>query len=161
MIEQLRLGKKYNSNLIDFINTTDTLYITQDNKRKKIKTLKDLKHLLRESSFAIIKTEGTIIKGILFVWKSDYLGNKRNYIKVAHSALVDLDDLLMVLNWKYSKELYYKTKKDGEIISSFRRKGFKLCLDRDGEVLLFRSRNDRRFFAPIKEEDLDDIEELT
>ena len=156
MIEQLKLGKKYNSNLIDFISSKNTLYITKDGKRVKISTLKDLRALLRECSFAIQKREGTIITGLLFVWKSDYLGNKRSYVKAVYNEVRDLDDLLMMLNWTFPREVYSKIDKERLAVDSFRKKGFKICTERGEEVLLFRSRNDRRFFAPIKDEDIEE-----
>jgi len=160
MITNLIINKKTSSNLVGFIQDKNTIYITQENKRKKVSTLKDLKFLLSESSYAIKKSVGTIVRGVLFVWKSDYAGMKRNYVKVAYETIADLDDLLMMLNWSFSKEVYCKIKSNADAVSSFRRKGFKICYERDGEVLLFRSRNDRRFFPPIKEEDLleDEIE---
>lgn len=154
MIEVLKLGRKYNSDIEFFLKKSNNLYFTKDNRRIYVKTLKDFKLLLKECSFAIRKSEHDTTTGIMLVWKSDYLGHKRNYVKFAYDTLTDLDDLLMVLNWKFIPETYVKTEKNQEVVSCFRKKGFKFCTDKGSEILLFRERNDRRFYVTPKEDDL-------
>ena len=154
MIDNLTFDK-HTTDLVDFIADKSNFYITVDNKRQNIKTLKDLKYLNKQSSFAIRKYENDQTKGLLFVWKSN--GEMmRNYIKIAYTTIQDVDDLLIVLNWKFNKEVYIKLPAGSEIINSFRRKGFKFCSGRGTEVLLRRDKNDRKFIAPVKEEDKDD-----
>jgi hypothetical protein len=150
MIEVLKLGKKYNSELEQFLVNKNNLYITREGKRHRIKTLKDFKVLLRECSYSIRKYQGSTTSAILLVWKSDYQGIKRNYIKIEYTNLVDVDDLLMVLNWQFPKEIYVKLEKASPAIQCFRRKGFRFCTERGNEVLLFREKNDRRFIPPTK-----------
>ena len=159
MIETLRLGKKYNSDIEQFIYNKNNLYITKDGKRHKIKTLKDFKYLLKECSFAIRKYTGTSTTGLLLVWKSNYQGVKRNYIKFECDSLHDIDDLLMSLNWSFPREVYIKLDKGSPAIQSFRKKGFRFCTERGNEVLLFRDKNDRRFIPPTKGDE--DIEEAS
>lgn len=159
MIETLKFTKRTNVNLADFISNKNNLYITKDNKRKTIKTLKDLKVLYKESAFAIYKEDKDSIKAVLFVWKSDAFNIKRNYVKVEYENIQDVDDLLMVLNWNFSKEVYVKLDRQSPLINCFRKKGFKFCHDRGNEVLLFRTKNDRKFIAPFKGDE-DDEEEI-
>jgi hypothetical protein len=153
MISVLNFTKRNSNDLTDFVSSRNNLYITQDNKRKSVKTLKDLKHLYRESSFAIRKEENGSTKALLFVWKSNAFNVNRNYIKIEYDQVKDVDDVLMVLNWNFNKEVYVKLDRKSPLIDSFRKKGFKFCHDRGNEVLLCRSRNDKRFTAPFKEED--------
>jgi|WetSurSiteA1Bulk_404760.scaffolds.fasta_scaffold06841_2 hypothetical protein len=160
MIETLKFTKRSGSNLVDFVNKKNSLYITKDNKRKTIKSLKDLKLLYRESAFSIAKEDNGTIKGLLFVWKSDAFNIKRNYVKIEYESLQDVDDLLMVLNWNFSKEVYVKLDRHSPLINCFRKKGFKFCHDRGNEVLLFRTKNERTFIPPFKgDEDEEDINE--
>ena len=151
MIELLKINKN-TTDLVNFISNKNNLYLTVDNKRKNIRTIQHLKDLYRQSSFAIRKAEDTITSGLLFVWKSNG-ESKRNYIKIEYNTLKDVDDLLMVLNWDFSKEVFVKLSVNSELINSFRRKGFKFYSGRGSELLLRRDRNDRRFVAPYKEED--------
>ena len=89
----------------------------------------------------------------MFVWEYTTFNNTRNYVKIAYETITDADDLLMVLNWNFNKEVYVKLEKNSPIIDSFRKKGFKRCHDTDNEVLLCRSKNDKQFFPPYKEGD--------
>jgi hypothetical protein len=154
MIDTLKFNKSL-SDLVDFISNKNNLYITIDNKRKSIKTLKDLKALYRQSAFAIRKSVNTITHGLLFVWKSNS-ESKRNYIKIEYNTLQDVEDLLTVFNWKFAKEVFIKLPENSELINSFRKKGFKFYSGRGTEILLRRDKNDRKFIPPYKEEDEDE-----
>jgi len=156
MIEAFKFHKSINSDLVNFISNKDNLYLTSNNKRQPIRTLGDLKQLFRESSYAIRKEEAGTTRALLFVWKATGVGVNRSYVKIEYETIADADDLLMVLNWNFPKEVYVKLEKQSPLINSFRKKGFKFYHDRDNEVLLLRSRNDRVFVPPIKEEDLDE-----
>ncbi len=157
MIEALKFNKEVNNDLVDFINKGKRLYITHDNKRQAIKTLNDLKLLYKESAFAIRKVDKGCTRAVLFVWKSNSFNVTRNYIKIEYENIVDVDDVLMVLNWNFNKEVYVKLDKNSPLIDSFRKKGFKKCYDNRGnEILLCRSKNDKRFIPPYKEGDLDE-----
>ena len=148
MISNLVLSKRINNDLVNFIG--NQLYITKDKKRRTIRTLSDLKLLMRESSFAIRKEEKGCTTAVLFVWKSNDFNVSRNYVKIAYKDIIDVDDVLMVLNWNFNKELYIKLDKNSPLIDSFRKKGFKRCHDRGDEVLLCRSANDKHFVPPYK-----------
>ena len=153
MITNLVITSNIKSDLVDFLSTRNNLYIIRDNKRYYLKSINDLKSFVTECSFAIRKEDGGSTKALLFVWKTVSLGVPRNYIKFEYEKITDLDDLLMVLNWNFNKEVYVKLEKNQEVIDSFRKKGFKVCQDRGNEVLLCRSKNDKRFIPPFKEED--------
>lgn len=148
MISNLIINKRSSNELLNFIGTN--LYITKDKKRRTIRTLSDLKLLARESCFAIRKEEKGCTTAVLFVWKSNDLNVSRNYVKIAYKDIIDADDVLMVLNWNFNKELYVKLEKNSPLIDSFRKKGFKRCNDRGEEVLLCRSSNEKHFIAPYK-----------
>jgi len=156
MIQSFRWNKRRNPGIIDFISNRGNLYFTKDNKRHSIKTLNDLKILNSESCFAIQKDIGGEIKGLLFVWKSNYTEVPRNYIKIEYDSTRDVDDLLMVLNWNFKNEVYVKLAKKSPLINSFRKKGFKFCHARGDEILLYRGKNLREFIPPFKEEDLEE-----
>lgn len=155
MITNFKLTRKETNDVVDFISNKNNLYLTKDNKRYKVKTLKDLKELYSQSCFSLKKEQGGCTKGLLFVWKAYNSEEKRfrNYIKFEVENIVDLDDLLMVVNWNYSKEVYVKLDKDSKFVESFRKKGFKFCYTKDREVLLCRTKNDKIFIAPYKEQD--------
>lgn len=156
MIEPLVLSNKQDLSIETFVVNHPTISFFKDNKKVDVVNAKTLKSLLSECSYSIKKTDNGSIKAILLVWKSDFNGLKRNYIKVAYDTQKDLDDLLMMLNWAYVPEVYAKVQNNPDIISSFRKKGFRFCVDKGKEVLLFRSRNDKRWIAPTKEADLDE-----
>lgn len=153
MIELLKFNKHV-SDLVDFVSNKNNLYITVDNKRQSVRTLKDLKALYRQSAFAIRKSNGTLTQALLFVWKSNG-ESKRHYIKIEYTTLQDVEDLLTKLNWDFSKEVFIKLPEKSELINSFRKKGFKFYSGRGTEVLLRRDKNERRFVPPYKEEDQD------
>ena len=148
MIETLKFNKSL-VDFVDFVSNKNNLYITIDNKRKSVKTLKDLKALYRQSAFAIRKSVNTITHGLLFVWKSNS-ESKRNYIKIEYNTLQDVEDLLTVFNWKFAKEVFIKLPENSELINSFRKKGFKFYSGRGTEILLRRDKNDRKFVPPFK-----------
>ena len=156
MISNLVLNKSLRNELPTFIG--NQIFITRDNKRKTVRTWADIKALMRASSFAIRKEDKGETTAVLFVWKSNALNVTRNYVKIAYRDLIDVDDVLMVLNWNFNKEVYIKLDKNSPLINSFRQKGFKRCHDRGDEVLLCRSSNDKRFFVPYKEGDNEDEE---
>ena len=156
MISNLILTKRLKNELPAFIG--NQIFIIKDNKRKTVRTWSDIKSLARESCFAIRKEDKGETTAVLFVWKLNALNVTRNYVKIAYRALVDVDDLLMVLNWNFNKEVYIKLDKNSPLINSFRQKGFKRCHDRGDEILLCRSANDKRFWVPYKEGDLDEEE---
>lgn len=156
MITNLHFSKAINSDLEDFVGTRNNLFITKDNKRKNIKSLADLKDLYKESCFAIRKEDKGSTQGILFVWKYNALNGIRNYVKVEYNSITDVDDLLMVLNWNFNKEVYVKLDRKSPLIDSFRKKGFKVCHDRGDELLLCRSKNDKRFIPPYKGDEEED-----
>jgi hypothetical protein len=156
MISNLVLNKSLRNELPAFIG--NQIFITKDNKRKTVRAWADIKALMRECSFAIRKEDKGETTAVLFVWKSNALNVTRNYVKIAYRDLIDVDDCLMVLNWNFNKEVYIKLDKNSPLINSFRQKGFKRCHDRGDEVLLCRSANDKRFWVPYKEGDLDEEE---
>lgn len=154
MISNLVLNKRISNDLLNLIGTQ--VYVTKDKKRKTITTVSDLKLLMRESCYAIRKEEKDCSTAVLFVWKSNDFNVSRNYVKIAYKDIIDVDDLLMVLNWNFNKEVYIKLDRNSPLIDSFRKKGFKKCHDRGDEILLCRSSNTKHFIPPYKEGDEDE-----
>jgi len=156
MIANLKFGKKYDADLLNFIINKDNLYITKDNRRIRVGDILGLKALYRTSSLSLRKENNGTTSGLLFVWKSNSIETPRYYVKLAYNNISDADDLLMMLNWKFMKEVYVKLDKNSMLVNSFRKKGFRFCYSREDEILLFRGKNERQFIAPLKEEDLDE-----
>ena len=152
MISNLILTKRLKNELPNFVE--NQIYIIKDNKRQTVRSWSEIRLLMRSSSFAIRKEEKGCTTGVLFVVKSSDL--TRSYVKIAYKDLIDADDLLMVLNWNFNKEVYVKLERNSPLVNSFRKKGFKRCYDREGEVLLCRSKNEKRFFAPFKGDEDDE-----
>jgi len=153
MLEPLKLSKYYAPSVVDFIRTNQHLYFTKDNKRVAVKDLETLTKLTKECSFSVMKAEGAIISGLLFVWVSKNFDSKRQYVKFVYNTPKDLEDLIVYLNWHVAGEIYCKISKTSGAIKVLRTKGFHICADRNKEMLLFRAKNTRKFYAPIKEED--------
>lgn len=154
MIELLKVNKKLALDLNCLVSRCAKNVFYKDGNRIEITNFKTLNALLKNAPYAIYKTDKGVVTALLVIWKSEFNGLKRNYVKFWYDNLKDLEDLLMVLNWNYVPEVYAKIDNKEDLVSCFRKKGFRFCVNRGNEVLLFRSKNEKKWFAPVKEEDL-------
>jgi hypothetical protein len=155
MIEKLNVNKTLITDLDCLIARCPKVTFYKDNNRVDITNFKTLNALVRTSPYTIYKTENEIVKSLLVVWKSEFQGLKRNYIKFWYDDLKDLEDLLMVFNWNYVPDIYAKIDNKPDLVSCFRKKGFRFCVNKGREVLLYRSKNDKKWYAPLKGDEED------
>lgn len=140
MIVSVKNKKSEAIGLLDIVRecNSENFYITYDNKRLFVSNQKTLRKLLKSSHHGYYE-DFESRRGIIVVWKS-YGGEKaRNYVKVLSSTSRVAKDLLTVLLWNYDKQLFVKLKKDSNLISVFREKGFRFAGGRGSEVLLTRT----------------------
>ena len=141
MIERFPISKKREYFwLLEFLmNYSDyDFYYTKNNTRIYITDTKTLQYLIKCSSTVYMKKEHGDYIGCILVWKSKGGGLTRNYVKIASKDAKVAKELLTVLLWNYSKELYIKIRKDSKFLRVFKEKGFKFAGARGVQILLHR-----------------------
>ena len=146
MIQKLGNLDRSSVSILQILKECDTkdFYYIKDSKRIFINNKKDLKGLIKDSNSIYTCEE----RGIVLVWKSLIGELERKYVKLAARDFQSAKDLIMMLLWNYSKELYVKTHKNSFILDAFRANGFSLVNDRGSEVLLYKKHREMAFATP-------------
>jgi len=140
MIKSFNYGKtkeKYLGTLLEFIKTNrDTdFYLTKNNKRIYIQTIKDLRTFLKSSDKIYIDEN---YQGIILLWKGFGADIKRYYIKLNAINKEIANKLLTVLLWNTNQDLYIKLNKKSKFLEIFKNKNFKFSGGRGKQILLYR-----------------------
>lgn len=153
MIKQVGYKNSLIIELLDIIKDCEQdedFYFTQNNERYKVKSKINLLNLLKQSHH-IYYIDSENKKGIIFVWKSFGGEKSRKYIKIIANDLVTAKNLLQMLLWHYSKDLYVKLKKESYYLSVFKEKGFKFVAGRGNEILFVKQNFFQNTLLPKKE----------
>jgi len=139
MIE-LYKKEKEQTNFLDYLsrNNSDGLYLTVNNERLPIRDKKSLKTLLKDTTLCYIQKERGDVQGVILVWKSNYGQVKRKYVKFSAVNEKIAHDLLTILLWNTTSELFIKIDKDSPFIPTFRKKGFRFHKGRGQQILMRR-----------------------
>jgi len=141
MIERLNTRNKTDLHwLVEFLNENNNydFYLTKDNSRLYIRDIQTLKLLFRESIDVYYQKEKGMFVGIILLWRSAGGGKSRFFVKVVANNKHIARDLLTVLLWNTTMELYVKIRKDSEFLQVFKSKGFKFKGGRGVQILLQR-----------------------
>lgn len=156
MIEQFNVAnRKEYGWLLEFLNENfdHDFYFTHQNSRIFVTDKKTLGIFLRECSHIYTIKEKGDYSGIIAVWKS-LGGNKfRYYVKLNAKTPKIAKDLITVLLWNCSKDLYFKIRKNSRFLNAIKKKGFKFKGGRGIQILLHRKYRPDIFKINIKEEE--------
>jgi len=130
-------GKKRAFELLGLLNNSD-LYYTKENNRIFVRDIFSLKTLLKESSHVYVQQEKGMYTGLILLWKSVGSNVKRYYVKVVANNNQIANDLLTVLLWNCTLEVFTKVKKNDKLLNVFKRKGFRFAGSRGLQILLNR-----------------------
>jgi hypothetical protein len=83
--------------------------------------------------------------GVLSVWKSVGGDKIRYYLKLGALDEKTAEQLLTILLWNFTKDLYVKVRKDNKFLGVLKRKGFRFQAGRGSQVLLY-----RKYIVPIR-----------
>jgi hypothetical protein len=147
-------GKKDLVSLVECIKTNkeEDFYLTENNQRIYVETIKQLKKLIKDSTHVYYETNDCEINGLILVWKSKGGDLVRNYVKVSAKNPIEAEKLLTLLLWNFKNELYVKLRKGSPLINVFRGKGFHFEGGRGSQVLLKKEKFVNRNENVVKEE---------
>ena len=133
--------------LTEFLNSNFNydFYFTDNNSRIYANDKKSLKTFLKNSESVFVLKEKGDYKGIIMVWKSVGGGKTRHYVKVNAENNKIAKDLLTVLTWNSSRDLFVKLRKDSPFLTAFKQKGFRFAGGRGIQILLR-----RKYIKPAK-----------
>jgi len=144
MIERFSISQRSEYQwLLEFLNEYSDMdfYYTENNNRIYITDSASLKKLFRNCHVIYTKKEKGDYVGIILIWKSIGGGITRYYVKVVSKTSQIAKDLLTVLLWNCSLELYTKIRKDSKFLSVFKSKNFKFIGIRGIQILLKRDKS--------------------
>ena len=139
--------------LIEFIsqNFDSDFYVTENNSRIYIRTVKDLKVLFKNTIVMNgLKVDGEYA-GFVLIWKSYGGDKKRYYVKLLANDEHIAGNLLKCLLWNYNWNLYTKISKTHKFITVFKKSGFKFAGGRGRQLLLKRDKMKDKI--PIRKEE--------
>lgn len=120
--------------LYNCVDLYGDFYSTKSNIRISLRDNPDevFSYLRKGSKFAF---ENNNEQGIAIILKEKGF---RTYVKVLTRDLNLATNLLKIINWNISEDLYVKIHKNNPLIKAFQRQGFKIKGDRGSEFLLYR-----------------------
>lgn len=132
-----KFGKKHAFELLGLLDNSD-LYYTKENNRVFVRDITSLRKLLRDSSHVYVRQEKGMYTGLILLWRSIGSGVKRHYVKVVAKNNKIAKDLLTVLLWNCTLEIFTKVKKNDKLLNVFKEKGFRFVGSRGLQILLNR-----------------------
>ena len=123
MIERFPLSNRNECAwLLEYIESQRDMdfYYTKDNNRIYISDYVSLKNFFRESAQIFVKKDHGNYQGVVLVWKSVGGGTSRYYVKLLADDVKSAKDLLTILLWNCSSELFVKIRKDSRLFYAFK-----------------------------------------
>ena len=152
MIEIMHPHKNIDyTGILDLVKTMrdSDFYFTENNERFYVTDFSTLKRFLRACRFIYVKKEKGEYRGLVMLWKSTGGGKDRYYLKMCALTPNDARDLMTVLLWNVSKEIFVKIRKENKILPVIRSKGFRFLGGRGIQVLLSKQPNKEMFTRKI------------
>lgn len=149
MIKRIKPKNLYD--IYDFIlfnqDKNEDFYITKNNNRLMIKDLSLLKKLIKNQKIFGFYNKG--LEGILLIY---YEKGFRPYIKILTNNRNVVWGLCRFFSWNFFDETYAKIKIENPILRNLQKIGFIEKGKRGKEILLYRPKQEKRFYRGEKDE---------